>query len=81
MLHAERARSLLGEGVAVALAVRSPDERGHDLEAPLRDVDGLAPEVGQAEVDVELEEVDACRASLHAIERRGGVGRTGGERR
>jgi hypothetical protein len=40
-------------------AVGSADERGHHLEAPLRHVRGLAPEVGQPEVDVELQEVDA----------------------
>src|SRR5882672_11676064 len=50
---AERARQILGEGVAVPLAVRGPHEGGDDVEVPLRDVGGLAPEVGQAEVDVE----------------------------
>jgi hypothetical protein len=56
---AQRARKIFGEGVAIALAVGGPHERGDDVEVPLRDVGGLAPEVGQAEVDVELEEVDS----------------------
>ncbi len=51
---------VLGERVAVALAVRGPHERRDDLEVPLGDVGRLAPEVGQPEVDVELEQVDPC---------------------
>src|SRR5579872_2261685 len=56
---AERARTVLREGVAVALAVGGPHERGDDVEIPLGDLAGLAPEIGQAEVDVELEQIDA----------------------
>src|SRR4051812_46068893 len=56
---AERPGRVLGEGVAVALAVGGPHERGDHVEVPLGDVGGLAPEIGQAQVDVELEEVDA----------------------
>ena len=59
VLDAERAGRLLGQGVAVALAVRGADEGGDDLEVPLGDVGRLAPEVGEAEVDVELEQIDA----------------------
>ena len=59
MLVAERARRILGERVAVALAVRSAQEGGDDFEIPLRHVERLAPEVGEAEVDVELEQVDS----------------------
>src|SRR5436305_1863515 len=63
---AERAGRVLGEGVAVALAVRGAHERGDDVEIPLRDLAGLAPEVGQAEVDVELEQIDAGGLLGHA---------------
>ena len=73
MVVAERARRVLGEGIAVALAVRGPHEGGDDLEVPLGDVGSLAPEVGEAEVDVELEQVDA-RGLFHA-QGYGGVGR------
>jgi hypothetical protein len=59
VLETERPRRLLRERVAIALAVRGTDERGDDLEVPLRDVDRLTPEVGQANVDVELEQVYA----------------------
>ncbi len=62
---AERAGRVLGEGVAVPLAVRGAHERRHDLEVPLGHVGSLPPEVGQAEVDVELEEIDAS-GLLHA---------------
>ena len=61
MIVAERARIVLGQRVAVALAVGRPHERGHDLEVPFGYVRGLAPEVGEPEVDVELEQVDAGR--------------------
>ena len=66
VLDAERAGRLLGQRVAVALAVRGADERGDDLEVPLRYVGGFTPEVGQAEVDVELEKIDAGRLCQHA---------------
>src|SRR5690348_6108594 len=66
MLMAERARCILGERVAVALLVGRPQERGHDLEIPVGHVEGLAPEVGETEVDVELEQVDPGRALGHA---------------
>jgi len=55
MLDAERTRCLLGECIAVSLAIRRPDEGGDDLEAPVGHVDSLAPEIGEAEVDIELE--------------------------
>src|SRR5262245_47889133 len=58
VIVAEGARRLLREGVAVALAVGRPHERGDDLEVPLGDLAGLAPEVGEAKVDIELEQVD-----------------------
>ena len=61
MLETEGAWRVLGQRVAVPLAVRRAHERGDDLEVPLLDLGSLAPEVGEAEVDVELEEVDAGR--------------------
>ena len=65
MLLAEAARVVLGERVAVALAVGRAHERRDDLEVPLVDLGGLPPEVGEPEVDVELEQVDAGRALGH----------------
>src|SRR5207302_3300720 len=59
VLVAERARRILGESVAVPLAVRRTEEDCDDVEVPLAHVDGLAPEVGEAEVDIELEKVEA----------------------
>jgi hypothetical protein len=59
VIVAERSRQVLGQSVAVALSVGRPHERSHDLEVPLRDVARLAPEVGEPEVDVELQEIDA----------------------
>ena len=58
VVDAERPRRLLGERIAVPLAVCSANERCDDLEAPVRHVDRLAPEVGEPEVDVELEQID-----------------------
>src|SRR5512133_2536154 len=66
VLVAERARRVLGERVAVALPVRGPEAGGDYLEVPVRHVEGLAPEVGETEVDVELEAVDSGRALGHA---------------
>src|SRR4029079_17364362 len=62
---AERPRRVLRKGIAIALAVSGPHEGGDDLEVPFRDIGSLAPEVGEAEVDVELEQVDA-RGLFHA---------------
>ena len=56
---AQRTWRVLGEGVAVALPVGGTHERRDDLEIPLGDVGRLAPEVGETQVDVELEKVDA----------------------
>src|SRR3954463_13683102 len=56
---AERAWRVLGERVAIALAVRGSEEGGYDLEVPVRHVQSLTPEVGETEVDVELEQVDS----------------------
>src|SRR6266508_1524692 len=75
MVLAEAARRLLGQRVAVALAVRGAHEGRDDVEVPLLDVGGLPPEVGQAEVDVELQEVDAGWSLGHDGKRRTRVGR------
>src|SRR5689334_16675704 len=58
VIVAKRTRRVLGQGVAVSLAVGGAHEGGDDLEVPLRYLACLAPEVGEAEIDVELEEVD-----------------------
>jgi hypothetical protein len=55
VLLAEGARIVLGKRVAVALAVGRAHERGDHFEVPVADVSGLPPEVGEPEVDVELE--------------------------
>src|SRR5919199_5880095 len=60
VLLAQAARRVLGQRVAVALPVGSPHERGDDLDVPLLDLRGFPPEVREAEVDVELEQVDAA---------------------
>jgi hypothetical protein len=65
VVYAERARRFLGQRVAVSLAVRGADERSDDLEAPVGDVDRLTPEVGEPEVDVELEQIDSGRILGH----------------
>src|SRR5215207_6649671 len=74
---AETARSVLGERVAIPLAVGGPHESGDDVEVPFLDVGCLAPEVGEAEVDVELEEVDPGRSLGHDENSRTPVGRHG----
>ena len=58
VLDAERAGRILGQGIAIALAVGGPNEGSDDLEVPLGDVVGLPPEVGKAKVDIELEQID-----------------------
>src|SRR5579859_3802851 len=63
---AKRTRRVLGEGVAVALAVGRPHERGDNLEIPLGNLTGLAPEIGEAKIDVELQQVDARGLLGHA---------------
>src|SRR5688500_15700383 len=75
VIVAERARSVLGQRVAVALAVGGAHERGDDFEVPLGHLARLAPEVGEPEVDVELEQVDAGGCLGHVEKRRTPVGR------
>src|SRR5579872_2926520 len=48
---AERPGLLLGERVAVALAVGGAHERRDDLDRPLLDPERFAPEVAEPEVD------------------------------
>src|SRR5438552_16032065 len=67
VIVAERARRVLSQRIAVALAVSGAHERRDDLEVPVGDLGGLAPEIGEPEVDVELEQVDAGRALGHAV--------------
>ena len=56
---AQRAWRILGQRVAVTLPVGGPHEGRHDVEIPFRDLAGFSPEVGEAEVDIELQQVDA----------------------
>jgi hypothetical protein len=55
---AQGSRRVLRERVAVALAVGGSHEGRDDLEVPVRDVCRFPPEIGEAEVDVELEQID-----------------------
>jgi deoxyribonuclease-4 len=66
VIVAQGAGSVLGERVAVALAVRGAQERRHDIEVPFRDVGRLPPQIGETEIDVELEQVDPRRVLGHA---------------
>jgi deoxyribonuclease IV len=72
VVAAEGPGRVLGEGVAVALAVRGAEEGGHDVQIPLIDAAGLAPEIGEPEVDVELEKLDAGGALGHGLRVRPG---------
>src|ERR687895_550558 len=74
VVTAEAPGGILGEGVAVALTVRRSQERRDDLEVPLAHAACLAPEVGQAEVDVQLEELDPRRSLTHEGQRTEGIG-------
>src|ERR671936_1711668 len=67
VLLAEGAGVVLGEGVAVPLAVGRAHERRDDLEVPLADVGRLPPEVGKPEVDVQLEQIDARWSLGHDV--------------
>ena len=54
----ERPVVVLRQGVAVPLPVRGAHERRRDLEIPFRDLLELPPEIGEPEVDIELEQID-----------------------
>ena len=58
MSAAELSRVLLGEDIAVALRVRGSEEGRHDLEREFIESRELGPERREANVDVELEELD-----------------------
>src|SRR3954453_21612864 len=66
VLLAERARRVFGERVAVALAVCGSHEGCNNLDVPVVDLARLAPEVGEPEIDIELEQVDSAWAPRHA---------------
>jgi deoxyribonuclease-4 len=65
VLFTERAGRVFGQRVAVTLAVGGTHEGRNDLDVPVVDLSGLAPEVGETEVDVELEQVDSAWAPWH----------------
>src|ERR1043165_10253066 len=75
VIGAERARRLVGERIAVALAVGGAHERRDDLERPLAVASRLPPEVGEPEVDVELEQIEARGACRHGRQGREPAGR------
>ena len=75
VIVAERAGIVLGQRVAIALPVRGAHERGDDFQVPLGHLARLAPEVGEPEVDVELEQVDAGGCLGHVEKVRTLVGR------
>jgi deoxyribonuclease IV len=65
VLLTQTARRVLRQRIAVSLAVGRPHEGGDDFDVPVVNLGRLAPEIGQAEVDIELEQVDAARACRH----------------
>ena len=65
MFFAEAPGRVFGERVAVALPVGGAHEGRDDLDVPVVDLSRLAPEIGDPEVDVEFEQVDAARALWH----------------
>ncbi len=67
VVDAQRAGRVLRESVTVALTVSRAHEGADDLEAPLGDLARLPPEVGEAQVDVELEKVDSGRSTCHGV--------------
>jgi len=76
VIEAERSRRLFRECIAVTLPVSRANERGDDLEVPVVHVDSFTPEIREADVDVELEQIDAGGFSGHADERTHLAGRT-----
>src|SRR3954452_24754200 len=67
VIDTKAAGRVLGERVAVALPVRGPHEGGDQVERPFADPCGLAPEIGQAKVDIEFEQIDTRWVLGHAI--------------
>src|SRR5918996_5671185 len=78
VVPAEGAGGVLGERVAIALPVRGAQEGSDDLEAPVVNPACLAPEVGEPEVDVQLEKLDSRRSLRHAEDRTLEIGRSMG---
>src|ERR1022692_1672514 len=72
---AERTGRVLRQRVAVTLAVGGPHEVRDDVEVPVGDLARLPPEVGQAQVDIELQQVDSRRVIGHGDEGTEAVGR------
>lgn len=67
MVAAERPGLVLRERVAVPLAVGGAHERRDHVEPPLVDVECLGPEVGETDVDIELEQLDPGWPAGHAL--------------
>jgi len=57
VIGAERTWQLFRQRVAVALAVGGAHECGDDVERPFLDARRLTPEVGETQVDIELEQI------------------------
>src|SRR5262249_61264690 len=56
---AQASGPFLRKRVAIPLAVRSADEGGGDFQLPFADLVRLTPQIGEAKVDIELEQIDA----------------------
>jgi hypothetical protein len=67
---------ILRQGIAIAFPVGSAHEGSDDVEIPFPDLGCLAPEIGKAQVDIELEEVDTAWSLGHVKNASEGVGRT-----
>jgi hypothetical protein len=67
VIPAEAPRRVLGERVAVALPVGGAEEGGDHLEIPLAHAAGLAPEIGEPQVDVQLQQVYPGRSLGHGL--------------
>src|SRR6266536_2922748 len=65
VLFAEAAGRIFGQRVAGALPVGGAHEGRDDLDVPLLDLARLTPEIGEAKVDIELQQVDTARALRH----------------
>src|SRR5829696_10233786 len=59
VLLAQASGPLFGERVAVPLAVGAADEGRDDVQLPVADLVCLTPQVGEAKVDVEFQQIDA----------------------
>lgn len=75
VIGAETTEIVLGQGVAVTLAVSSAHESGHHFEVPILDLERLSPEIAKPRIDVELEQLDPGRVAAHWHKRTFGIGR------